>query len=123
MGEGTGPVNSALSPDEDFIYTAQYTLGSWSVFPLSEDGTIGQGVDTPFKTTGSNETIVSRAHDTVVDPSGQFAGEFTFGSSEQLLNKWKVIPDLGLNVIHVARLGNKGATVLQKDGELLLLAK
>ena len=83
------------------IWTAQYTAGSVSAIALGEDGSIGTTapVNTPF---GTPET--SKAHSVVVDPSGQFV----------------VIPDLGLNQIHVAKIGADGLEFLDGMSHRLL---
>ncbi len=41
---GTGPCHLCLSPDERFLYTANYQSGTVSVFPVAGDGAIGEQI-------------------------------------------------------------------------------
>lgn len=88
------------------IWTGQYTEGSVSQFLLAEDGSIDATPPTniPFAVPAdapvTDPPTVSMAHAFVVDPSGKFA----------------VVPDLGLNVIHVGKIGAEGVTIDIADG-------
>ena len=56
---GSAPCHIALSPSENFLYTANYMGGSISEFPLTAEGEIGKGRALPF----TGKSIVAARQD------------------------------------------------------------
>ena len=83
---GSAPCHIALSPSEDFLYTANYMGGSISEFPLTAEGKIGEGRAIPF----TGKSIVASRQ----DKPYLHAVYFTPDGSTLLAN------DLGTDRIH-----------------------
>lgn len=98
---GGAPCHITLSPDEDFVLTANYMGGNLSVFPLQVDGKLKEGDTIHFTGCGPDKERQSQPHLHCVrfTPDGRFL----------LAN------DLGTDRIHVFPVREKsGAGLLQK---------
>ena len=92
---GADPCHLTTDPTGKFLLVANFTSGSVSVFPLEEDGSLGDASDVvqhtgrgphPIRQTGPH------AHAVTFDPSGKFV----------------YVPDLGLDRVMIYSLGTRG---------------
>lgn len=100
--KGGAPCNIVLSPEEDFVLTANYMGGNISVFPLEENGMLKEGDTINFTGSGPDKERQSQPHLHCVQftPDGRFL----------LAN------DLGTDRIHVFPVKeNTASGVLKKE--------
>lgn len=100
--QGKNPVHLSVDPTNTFLAVANYATGGFAIFPIQEDGSLGElahleslpGEPGPHKV----EQISSHPHMIPFDPSGRFV----------------VVPDKGLDSVFVYRVqqnnGRYGAT-------------
>ncbi|MGF6282825.1 lactonase family protein [Pseudomonas silensiensis] len=95
--QGKNPVHLSVDPTNKFLAVANYATGGFAVFPIQEDGRLGElvhleslpGEPGPHKV----EQTSSHPHMIPFDPSGRFL----------------VIPDKGLDSIFVYRMNQNNA--------------
>lgn len=96
--DGAAPCNITLSPGRDYVVTANYNGASITVFPVDEDGTLGEGNVIRFEGKGSDAERQEQPHLHCVyfSPDGKFL----------LAN------DLGTDCIHVFPIDASGEGLL-----------
>jgi len=95
------PCNIILTPREDFAYTANYSNGSITQFPVKRDGTLEEPELIPF----TGKSIVADRQ----EQSHLHAVNFTPDGRYLLAN------DLGTDKVHVFPLQKSAAAPLEKD--------
>jgi 6-phosphogluconolactonase (cycloisomerase 2 family) len=107
---GTGPAFVGIDPTGKYVFAANYGGGNFSVFPVLDDGSLGQASDTqagkgplfgphvavnaPIGSFANSGHDTLHAHMTQTDPSGKFL----------------LVTDLGLDQLMVFKLDNGKVT-------------
>jgi 6-phosphogluconolactonase len=99
---GSGPCHVAVDPSGKWVFAANYNSGSVAVFPVREDGTLGEAtgfVQHVGSSVNAQRQSGPHAHSANLSPEG----------------RWLLVPDLGLDQILSYRLDAVKGTLSAGD--------
>ena len=111
---GTGPTYVSVHPTGKFVFVANYGGGSVAVFPVGEDGTLGEASDV-------RPSVGPRHHPHAIDdPPGQFAVSDHEGPHVHMVapdptGQFVIANDAGLDLTLIWRLDMQAGRLLPSD--------